>query len=287
MSPRPPPKISLKHEWKIELGSEHAQLSEVGQLSRSFQSNQPILNPIRERTERPVIRYDARTVQDERKTSRSQEIDVNSFHEELVSSERKERPGIETSVIQAGSSEDSKDPNVETNTENVPDSSQTRSVHESETFNVGDKTFRERTERPVIDHDDISPRWTWTSDFQDYHILLWSMRRVPAFENWCRNLRTTQIDTLFNKIHDKIKHITNLVQNQRMIQDVGNIELFELLETEPKTQYTACLSYWNVGIVYCTCGQCGQSKIRLIFDGPSFTPRVCHQEGKTSWPQIW
>ena len=39
---RPPPKISLKHDWKRELGSEHAQRSEVGQLSRSFQSNQLI-----------------------------------------------------------------------------------------------------------------------------------------------------------------------------------------------------------------------------------------------------
>ena len=74
MSPRPPPKISLKHEWKKELGSEHAQRSEVGQLSRSFQSNQPILNPICERTGRPVI---------------------------------------ETSAIQARSSEDRKDSNVE------------------------------------------------------------------------------------------------------------------------------------------------------------------------------
>ena len=108
MSPRPPPKISLKNEWKRELGSEHAQRSEVGQLSRSFQSNQPILNPNRERTERPVIRDDTRTVQDGRKTSRSQEIDVNSFHEESVSSERTERPDIETSVIQARSSEDKK-----------------------------------------------------------------------------------------------------------------------------------------------------------------------------------
>ena len=78
------------------------------------------------------------------------------------------RPVIETCVIQARSSEDRKDPNVEkahertrrlvsvTNTENVPDSSQTRSVRESETFNVGDKTLRERTERPVIDHDNLS-----------------------------------------------------------------------------------------------------------------------------------
>ena len=39
-----------------------------------------------------------------------------------------------------------------------------------------------------------------------------------------------------------------------MIQDVGNIELCELLETEPKTQSKACPSYWNTGMIYCTCG---------------------------------
>ena len=82
----------------------------------------------------PVIRDDTRTVQDGRKTSRSQEIDVNSFHEESVSSVRTGKPVIETSVIQARSSEDSKEPNVGkahertrrlvvgTNTENVPES---------------------------------------------------------------------------------------------------------------------------------------------------------------------
>ena len=89
MSPGPPPKISLKHEWKRELGSEHAQRPEVGQLSGSFQSNQPIPNPSRARTWRLVVRDDTRTVQDGIKTSRSQEIDVNSFHEKLFL--RKER----------------------------------------------------------------------------------------------------------------------------------------------------------------------------------------------------
>ena len=43
-------------------------------------------------------------------------------------------------------------------------------------------------------------------------------------------------------------------ESKKMIQEAGNIELFEFLETDPKTQCTACLSYWNVGIVYCTCG---------------------------------
>ena len=60
---------------------------------------------------------------------------------------------------------------------------------------------------------------------------------------------------LFNKIYDKIKLTTRSVQSQKqMIQDVGNVELFELLETDPKTQCKACPSYWSEGIVYCTCG---------------------------------
>ena len=41
---------------------------------------------------------------------------------------------------------------------------------------------------------------------------------------------------------------------KKMIQDVGNVELFELFGTDPKTQCKACLSYWSEGIVYCTCG---------------------------------
>ena len=90
MSPRPLPTISLKHDWKRELGSEHAQRPEeqVVQQSRSFQSNQPIPNPSRDRSGQPVVRAHTRTVQDGRKTSRSQKIDVNSFHEETVISER-------------------------------------------------------------------------------------------------------------------------------------------------------------------------------------------------------
>ena len=42
--------------------------------------------------------------------------------------------------------------------------------------------------------------------------------------------------------------------SKKMIEDVGNVELFELFETDPKTQCKACLSYWSEGIVYCTCG---------------------------------
>ena len=39
-----------------------------------------------------------------------------------------------------------------------------------------------------------------------------------------------------------------------MIEDMGNVELFELFEKDPKTQCKERLLYWSQGIVYCTCG---------------------------------
>ena len=277
MSPRPPPKISLEHEWKRELGSDHAQRAEAGQLSRSFQSNQPIPNPIRERTGRPVITHDVITVQDERKTSRSQEIDVNSFREEASSSERTGRPVTgkpvhETSVIQTRSSEDRKDFNVEPAHErtgrpvithdviNVSDSSQTRSAHESETFNVGDETLRKRTERSVADHDVSHQSMTVNEADMDF--------RIPGLpHSVVKHAQSTSFRELIQQIEnhpDRHALQQDLRQNQsfnpfspeskQMIQDVGNIESCELLETEPKTQCTVCFSYWNTGMIYCTCG---------------------------------
>ena len=43
-------------------------------------------------------------------------------------------------------------------------------------------------------------------------------------------------------------------KSKKMIQDMDNVELFELCETIPKVQCSECLLYWNQGIVYCTCG---------------------------------
>ena len=43
-------------------------------------------------------------------------------------------------------------------------------------------------------------------------------------------------------------------ESKQMIHGVGNIELCELLDMEPNAQCKVCPSYWDVGIVYCTCG---------------------------------
>ena len=99
MSPRPPPKISLRHEWTRELGSKVVQQpegeaarqpeGEVVRHTKFFQSTQPPPNPIRDRSGRPDNMKDGR-----RNTSRSQRS-MFFFNEELSSSDRTGRP-VET-----------------------------------------------------------------------------------------------------------------------------------------------------------------------------------------------
>ena len=43
-------------------------------------------------------------------------------------------------------------------------------------------------------------------------------------------------------------------ESKDAIMAVGNTELCEILDVEPKSQCRACLTYWDAGIVYCTCG---------------------------------
>ena len=277
MSPRPPPKISLRHDWTKELGSKvdrqpegevvRQSQEEVAIQAKFFQPTQPIPNPIRDRSGR------LDEIQDGRKTSRFQETDVNSFHEETVSSDRSVQPVVETSKTHIRSTDDSKSlnvelapgrseqPVVETNTENVTDGCQTRSCHESMRFNVGDETLRDRSGQPVVNHDDSSHDQTMLNEVNmDF--------RIPGLlHSVVKHAQSTSVRELIQKIEnhpDRHAFQQDLRQNQaynpfspeskRMIQDVGNVELFELLEMDPKTQCNACLSYSSEGIVYCTCG---------------------------------
>ena len=221
-------------------------------------------------------------MQDGRNTSRSQEIDVNSNHEEPVSSERTGRPVVETSVNQARSSEDSKDTNVElahyrsgqpvvgTNTENVPDGCETRSRHESMRLNVEDETLCERSGQSVVTIQVMSKQCLLNEVNMDF--------RIPGLpHSVVKHAQSTSVRELVQKIENHPnRHALqrDLRQNQaynpfspeskQTILDVGNVELFELFETDSKTQCKACLSYWSEGIVCCTCGhllkETGQSR---------------------------
>ena len=43
-------------------------------------------------------------------------------------------------------------------------------------------------------------------------------------------------------------------ESQNAIKVVGNTDLCEIVDVEPTAQCRACLTYWDIGIVYCTCG---------------------------------
>ena len=43
-------------------------------------------------------------------------------------------------------------------------------------------------------------------------------------------------------------------ESQDAIKAAGNTERCEIFDVEPKAQCKACLAYWDVDIIYCTCG---------------------------------
>ena len=117
MSPRPPPKISLRHDWTKELGSkvdrqpqeevarqppkEVAQQprEEVLRQAKFFQPTQPIPKPICDRSGQPDNKHEVFV--DKGETSWSREIKETSTHEELCSSDRSGQPDITHNVIRA------------------------------------------------------------------------------------------------------------------------------------------------------------------------------------------
>ena len=155
--------------------------------------------------------------------------------------DRSGRPGITHDVIsvQACSSEESKSLNVE----QTHDKSGQPDKHIVAAQNDPEVIMRPKRSTLTMRQFVKELRQTWTSKFQDCHILLWSMRKAPAFKNWFRKLRTTQIDMLFNKIHDRINHLIFSVQNQNT-----------WFMRQPRAQCKVCLSCWNIGVVCCTCG---------------------------------
>ena len=213
--PRPPPKISFEDNWTKEMGSEVAQRPEgqVGQQFQSSQSNQPIPNTDRDRTEQPVVRTD-----------------------------RTGEPVVETGATLTLSSDDSKSFNVENkvahdrtgrpvvscHTSNVPHGSQTHSSHESTSFNVGDETIRDRTGQPVVNRDETGHEQTMLNEVNmDFRIPGLPHSVVKQAENSrVRQLvkkiqnhpdrHTLQLDLQQNKAYNPLS-----TTSKQMIKDVG------------------------------------------------------------------
>ena len=138
-----------------------------------------------------------------------------------------------------------------------PGASQTRSFHESTNFNVGDETNHDRTEKPVVGRDASHEPGNEQSMLNEVNIDFWILGLPHSVVKQAQNSRVREVvKKIENHPHRQSlqRDLQRKSRVKRMIQDVGNVELFELFETDPKTQCKECLSYWSEGIVYCTCG---------------------------------
>ena len=258
LSRRPPPKISLRHDhdWtrgNDELGSTVEQ-QPVGKLvQQSFgevqhvkfsKSTQPKPKTICDRSGKPDSTEDVFVVKGE--TSRSHEIDETGLHEELVSSDRSGKPdnlSENTSVKQA---HDGTGQPVERNSSSAHTVKEQFAPEENRdiaSFNT-DNEFNGAINEENIDFNipGLPHSAVKQSHASTFKILIQKIENHPQRHALQSDLQQRQQFNPFSK------------ESKDMIREVGNIELCELLDVEPKAQCKICLSYWNVGIVYCTCG---------------------------------
>ena len=174
MSPRPPPKISLRHDhdWtrgEVPLGSTVDQQPESkfarqsrGEVQRATfsQLTQPNPKPICDRSGQPEDTEDVFVVKGE--TSRSHEIDEKGLHEELGSSDRSLKPDNLSENTRVEQTHDGSGQPDERN------SSSANTVKEQFAPEENcDIALITRTTSSTVQ----STRRTSTSTFQDYHIL--------------------------------------------------------------------------------------------------------------------
>ena len=236
-SPRSPPKISFKHDWMKELGSEVARRpeGEGARQAKSSQSSQPNPNPDHDRTVKPVVCP-------QRGALRSQEIETRSFCEEAVKHERTVKPVVcrdenhERPTIVC--SEQASHPRFSREGQNLiledkinPDrtgkpvlcpregASQTRVSRDSTHFKVEDEANPDRTEKPVDNRDANHER----SMFNELDIDF----RTPGLPHSV----VKQADNY--RVRALVKKIEN---HPHRLKDMDNVELFGLFETDPKTQ---------------------------------------------------
>ena len=227
-SPRPPPKISLKHDWMKDLGSEVARQpeGEVAQQAKSSQSSLPNPNPDHDRTGKPVVcrdeNHERPTVVCSEQAShpRFSHESQNLILEDEINHDRTGKPVV---CPQEGAR-------------------QTRFSRDSTNFNVEDETNHDRTVKPVVCRDanhersmlnEVDMPHSVVKQADNYRVreLVKKIENHPHRQSLQRDL---QQNNAYNTFSEKSK---------KMIKDMGNVELFELFETEPKTQCKECLLY--------------------------------------------
>ena len=255
LSPRPPPKISLKHDHNWTKGNDQlgstVEQQPVGKLVQQSFGEAPRVefskptqskpNPICDRSGKPEDTE--RVFVEKGKTSRSHEIDDKRLQEELGSSDRTGNPlkYEDNRVMHAhdGTGEPVKSSaSTHTVEEFVP------AEHRGIASSNADNKFNLATDEENIDFNipGVPNSTVKRSHGVNVHNLIQQIENHPQRQALQSDLQQHRAFNPFSK------------ESQDAIKAAGNTELCEIVDVEPKAQCRACLAYWDVGIVYCTCG---------------------------------
>ena len=257
LSPRPPPKISLRHDHNWTRGNDQlgstVEQQPVGKLVQQSFGEAPRVKlskptqskpkPICDRSGKPEDTE--RVFVDKGKTSRSQEIDDKRLHKELGSSDRSGKPEKLSEDISVKHAHDGTG-------EPVKSSASTHIVKEQfvpgehrdiASFNT-DNEFNRAIDEENIDFNipGVPNSTVKRSHGVNVQNLIQKIENHPQRQALQSDLQHHRAFNPFSK------------ESQDAIKAAGNTELCELVDVDPKAQCKACLSYWDAGIVYCTCG---------------------------------
>ena len=205
---------------------------------------QPKPKPICDRSGKPE---DAEDVFVEKiETSRSHEIDAKGLHQELRSSDRSGKPEKLPENIRVKHAHDGTGQLVEQNSSSAHTVKEQIAPEENRdiaSFNADNEFNRAITEEnidfniPGVPHSAVK-----RSHGVNVRNLIQKIENHPQRQALQSDLQQHRQFNPFSK------------ESQDVIGAAGNTELCELLDVEPKAQCKVCLSYWDVGIVHCTCG---------------------------------
>ena len=206
------------------------------------------------------------------KTSRSQEIDDKRLQEELGSSDRTGKP-VKSEDIRVMHAHDGTG-------EPVKSSASTHTVEEfvpaehRDTASSNANKFNIATDEENIDFNipGVPNSMVKRSHGVNVHNLIQRIENHPQRQALQCDLQQHRPFNPFTR------------ESQDAIKAAGNTELCEIVDVEPKAQCRAYLTYWEVGIVYCTCGHFlkdetteNKKYIKSVLDLFSI-PNLLHQE---------
>ena len=190
------------------------------------------------------------------KTSRSHEIGEKGVHEKLCASDGSGQPEITLSVIEARNLSENTRVEQTHDGSGQPDECNSSRAHtvkeqhapdehrEIASFNANNEFTRAINEEDIDFNIPGLPHSTVVKQLHGASVrdLIQKIENHPNRHALQPDLQQSQSFNPFSQ------------ESKEMIHEVGNVELCELLDMEPKAQCKVCLSYWDVGIVYCTCG---------------------------------